>query len=296
MNKIPVGKTIRFAYAFTFGDIGTIIGLIWIPAVLNAVVSFLALRGYDASASASGGVPPGFGLLMLSIIFGALIFAVIAVAVTQQALGLREGSTLAHFSLGNMELRVLGGFFGLFFLIVLFAVALAMASLLIALLAGMLGGKADGAAAGALASIVTLVGLGAIFYAGVRLSFLFVPSAVVDGEFGLTRSWQLTRGNFWRIVIVGLATVLPVFLLVFAAQIAVLGPEYFESIVAMMKDQAHAAKYTAEQAQLTSAKMPLLLGLGFVITPITNGLVFAPAAFAYRVLSGKGEVASAGSQ
>ncbi|HEY0107677.1 MAG TPA: hypothetical protein VGB91_16470, partial [Rhizomicrobium sp.] len=107
---------------------------------------------------------------------------------------------------------------------------------------------------------------------------------------------QLTQGNFWRIVAVGLATVVPVLLVAGFAQVAILGPEYFASIVAMTKDQAHAAKYAAEQAQMTAAKMPLLVGLGFVLTPITNGLVFAPAAFAYRVLSGKGEVASAGTQ
>ncbi|MEJ0044147.1 MAG: hypothetical protein WDM81_18895 [Rhizomicrobium sp.] len=40
MNKIPVGETIRFAYAFTFGEIGTVIGLVWIPLVINAVGAF----------------------------------------------------------------------------------------------------------------------------------------------------------------------------------------------------------------------------------------------------------------
>jgi len=49
MNKIPVGETIRFAYAFTFGEIGTIIGLIWIPTLINAVATFFALRAYYAT-------------------------------------------------------------------------------------------------------------------------------------------------------------------------------------------------------------------------------------------------------
>ena len=41
MNKINVWNAIRFAYAFTFGDIGTIIGLIWLPTLLIAVLQFL---------------------------------------------------------------------------------------------------------------------------------------------------------------------------------------------------------------------------------------------------------------
>src|SRR6185437_697887 len=43
MNKIPVGQTIRFAYAFTFGEIGTVIGLTWIPTLINAVATFFVL-------------------------------------------------------------------------------------------------------------------------------------------------------------------------------------------------------------------------------------------------------------
>ena len=48
MNKIPVGRTIIFAYAFLFRNIGTIVGIAWLPAVLTAAVGYLA-RTYAMS-------------------------------------------------------------------------------------------------------------------------------------------------------------------------------------------------------------------------------------------------------
>ena len=131
--------------------------------------------------------------------------------------------------------------------------------------------------------------LGLLAYAMIRLSFLFVPAAVDGTEFGLARSWELTKGNFWRILAVGLATILPLALVLGAAELAILGPEYLANVAAMIRDPAHSATYVAVAAQLEAPKMPMLLGLSFVVTPITNGLLFAPAAYAYRVLSGRGD-------
>jgi hypothetical protein len=126
----------------------------------------------------------------------------------------------------------------------------------------------------------------------IRLSFLFVPAAVAESGYGITRSWELTNGNFWRIVAVSLGTILPLAILLAVVQSALVGPEYFRIILAMAQDSAHMARYSVELDDLITAKIPLLLGFGFVMTPITNALLFAPAAFAYRVLSGKTVAAS----
>ena len=50
----------------------------------------------------------------------------------------------------------------------------------------------------------------ALIYILVRLGFLLAPAAAMEGGFGLERSWKLTKGNFWRIVAIGLATLLPI--------------------------------------------------------------------------------------
>lgn len=291
MNKIPVGQTIRAAYAFTFGEIGTVIGLIWIPIVLNAVVSFMIeqyLRGQRA-VLAPDQVPPGAGLVSLYYIAVPLIAAMIAVAITRQALGLRQGQAIAHVSIGPSELRVYAGFAGLFLLFFIFAMGIGLGAIVLAGLGSVLTpDKGLGLQIGAIAAdIVALAGIAGLVYAMLRLSFLLVPSAVVEGTFGLSRSWELTKGNFWRIFAIVAATTLPISLLILAINLVVLGPEYWTAIAAMAADQAHAPKYMAQLVAIAEPKLPVLLGIGLVLAPVTNGLLFAPSAFAYRVLTGK---------
>ena len=205
MNKLPVGKTIQFAYAFTFGQIGTVIGLIWIPTLINAVASFFVLGGYYQALAGSfdSGVPPAGAQVLYPLLLAVLtmmLLSMIGVAITQQALGLRQGPAFAHVSLGTFELRVFGGFFGLYMLLVLFVFVFA----LVVAGAGMAAASAGSAPTMALGvGFVALAGVCAIVYLATRLSFLLVP-AVLDGrDFGLSRSWELTRGNFWRIFAIG---------------------------------------------------------------------------------------------
>ena len=290
MNRIPVGQTIRFAYAFTFGEVGTVIGLVWIPLVINAVAEFLIEHSFAGAPPAdSTSLPPGFGYFALYSILAVLLVAMIATAITRQAMGLRQGPALAHVSLGTAELHVFGGIAGLYLLFFIFAMGATLAVVLVGGLASTLApskaiGEMIGAAAG---SLTALAGLGAVFYAMVRLGFLFVPAATDGGGFGLSRSWELTRGNFWRIVAVCAATSLPVSLVVLAINLTILGPDYIASVAGMVQDQGHLAKYAAEQSRITSAKLPMLLGVSLILAPISYGLLFAPAAFAYRALSGK---------
>ena len=295
MQKLPVGRIVRLAYAFTFGEIGTIIGLVWIPALVTAVGGFFAMGGYyGAMADATqSGVPmaggPQFAFFFLYLVVALLLAAVMAVAVGKQALGLREGPAIAHFALGGQEARVFGGFIALYLLIVMFSAAVLLLSagggVAVAMLA-----KANPVATAVSAivlAVLVIAGLLAVLYISVRLSFLFIPAAVVDGEFGITRSWELTKGNFWRIVAIGLAVFVPVLLVVGGVELVILGPGYFALLQKMVQDQAHTAVYQAEQMRLMLARLPFLVGLQLVITPIIQGLMISPAAFAYRFLTGK---------
>ena len=297
MNKIPVGQTVRLAYAFTFGEIGTVIGLIWVPTLINAVASFFALRAYynTLADSLQSGLPPsgaGVGLPFLLAFLAMLLVAMIGVSLTQQAWGMRQGPAFAHVALGSTELRAFGGFFGLYLLFILF----------IAIVAIVLGIAAAGSAtaiqsnprlvgpAGAVVALAAVAGICAVVYAVIRLSFLLVPSVVDSGEFGLTRSWQLTKGNFWRIVAVGAATLLPIALIFVIAEFAILGPSFF------IPDMTHPAGPNlgklAAQMRAMQDHMPVLMGLSFVVSPLLYGLMFSASAFAYRALSGQGGVAA----
>jgi hypothetical protein len=294
MNKIPVGPAIRFAYAFTFGEIGTVIGLIWIPTLINAVASFFVLRAYYLTLADSfeSGLPPEGAQVMLPFLLALLsmfLLAMIGVAITQQALGLRKGPAFAHFSLGSAELRVFGGLFGLYLLLVLFMFIFAIVVIGAAVGGAAAVGSAGNAAplVGAGIGVIALVGFFAVIYLAVRFSFLLIPAALDGGEFGLTRSWQLTKGNFWRIFAIGLATLTPCLLILGIAEFAILGPDFFMPDMATAKDATANLHHMALQMRAMQAHMPLLMGLSFVISPVMYGLLFAPAAFAYRILTGK---------
>jgi hypothetical protein len=293
MNKIPVGQTIRFAYAFTFGEIGTIIGLIWIPTLINAVATFFALRAYYSTLADSfeSGMPPAgasLGLPILLAFLAMLLVSMIAVAITQQAMGLRQGPAFAHIALGSAEWRTFGGFFGLYLLFVLFIVVFAIV-VSVAAVASAAVTQANPKLAAATAAVVgaaSLAGVFVIAYMVVRLSFLLVPSVVDGGEFGLTRSWQLTKGNFWRIVAIALATLLPIFLVFVIVETIILGPGFFIPNFKHAGDTAAALRNMVSQMRAMQDNMPLLMGLSFVVSPLLYGLMFSASAFAYRFVSG----------
>jgi hypothetical protein len=295
MNKIPVGQTIRFAYAFTFGEIGTIIGLIWIPTLINAVAGFFATGTYYRALADSldTGLPPmgtaatlPFVLAFVSL----LLLAMIAVSITKQALGLREGPAFAHIALGSAELRTFGGFFGLYLLLVLFVMVFLVVVGAVAFGAAAAIKANAGAATLLTASVglAVLIGILVLAYVVVRLSFLLVPSVVDGNEFGLTRSWQLTAGNFWRIVAVSCVTLLPVAVVFAVAEFVILGPGFYSPDMTTAKDATVNLHRLAQQMRSVETHMPALMGLSFVISPVLYGLAFAPAAFAYRALAGKG--------
>src|SRR5690348_1038247 len=124
MNKIPIGKTIAYAYNFTFGQLGTIIGLSWFPLVIIAVLQFLPYAvGGDVNAQPTNLSEEGrIGLeRFASSLVQMLLYAIIYVPVTRQALGTRQGGALFHFSLGPAEFRLFGAL--VLFVLVLMAMA-----------------------------------------------------------------------------------------------------------------------------------------------------------------------------
>jgi hypothetical protein len=297
MNKIPVGQVISRAYAFTLGEIGTVIGLIWIPTVLVVVGSFLVqhMNAGQPMPDPAGPpqMPPNFGFSLLFAVVSLLLSAMIAVALTRQALGLRQGPAFAHVALGSEEFRVFGAFAILYLLIFLFALGIGIvAGIGSVTLTMVMPGHTGAAASGAIIVVAALAGICALIYTAVRLSFLMVPAAVNEGEFGLTRSWQLTQGNFWRIVGIACGTLLPIGIVLLIAESVILGPGYFALADQMVRDPSQTAKYLAQLQDMIVQKSPLLFGLGLLFAPLTNGLVFTPAAFAYQMVSGKVIVAS----
>lgn len=290
MIKIPVVQTIRFAYEFTFRHIGAIIGLIWIPQLLMSLGGYFMQKPYMDQIAAGAGEASGGGteiLLALGYVIVALfLVAVIGVAVTRQALGLRQGPAVAHFSFGAAELRVVGGTVAIVMLLVLFLLALSVAMLALGQGVKLLHLDATGTSLmQGVVGVLMLGGICAIIYVMVRLSFLFIPASVAEENYGIERSWEKTRGNFWRILAVALACQLPVLLLISALEMAILGPQYFANEFALMTDPTAAARLGAEHMRLYSNGLPLLLGLNFAMAPLVYGLVLSSSVAVYRALT-----------
>ena len=289
MNKLPVGQIIRQAYAFTFGEIGTVIGLTWIPTLINTVAAYFMLRGYALTLeSLETGIPPSDAQAFLPLplaILSLFLVGMIGVALSRQVLGLRKGPAFAHVEFGGETLREFAGFIGVYLMTMLFILAFMVAVGAIAAVAG----AAAGPAAGAIAGLAGLIGVFALIYAVLRLGFLLIPSVVVDGQFGLTRSWQLTRGNVLRIVAILFATLFPLMLVSDVATALVMGP-LPQAPTVQPTDMAGVIHIWAEQLRATLPHLPALMGVSLILAPLAYSLLFTPAALAYRILSGKATI------
>jgi hypothetical protein len=278
--KIPVGKTIAYAYSFTFGQLGTIIGLCWLPLVLMAVLQFLpyAFGGNPmASENATAAGRQGLENLVSSLLM-LLLYSIMYVPVARQALGLRQGSALVHFALGPPEFRVFGAMLLFFLLLMAMAMGIGILVLLLGGLTALTGKNPIVAIAGALAMIAAMLGF---IYALVRLAFLIVPVTVAEGHVSLIRGWLLARGNFWRIFGVMLAVLLPVYLLHLIGLIVIAGPGLVAPLPA---DAAAAEQALSTRFALVGQHMPAYLGLILILAPFDIGLGIGASAFAYRAL------------
>lgn len=281
MKKLPVGEAIRFAYHFTFGQLGTIIGLVWIPLVVIAVLQFLPYGMGDAMLSREDN-PAAYGSAQLrAIIFMfviVLMYACLFVSVTQQALGLRQGGAIYHFALGRTELRMWGTLLLLGAILIMLLLAVALFTTVGVIAAAR---AVDRSLAGPVQSALLFIGACAFIYVMVRLGFLLVPATVVEKKIGFESSWKLSQGNFWRISLAAFVVTLPIAILVFAAQYALMGRE----LVAIARSGGSLETITTQLEVLTGRHAPEIIGVNLIVAPFVYGLYLATAAFAYRTLS-----------
>ncbi|HWC63707.1 MAG TPA: hypothetical protein VG501_08795, partial [Rhizomicrobium sp.] len=98
----------------------------------------------------------------------------------------------------------------------------------------------------------------------------------------LPRSWNLSAGNFWRILGIMLATMGPV---VLAAAVAEM---LLEGRGPSMPSLDNSGAAAAAELHNMSVNMPITQGLGFLIAPLLLGLVSSCSAFALAALKNGG--------
>lgn len=274
INKLPVGRTIIDAYGFTFGQLGTIIGLIWFPMVISALLSFLpeiaGATGEAGTPNAGTSAIEGLALMLLSFLLLAIMFA----AVTRQALGLRQGPATFHFALGQPEFRVYGALLLLYFLVIIAAVVVVVA-------------QNFGGPAGLIARVAGLPAMLLILYAVIRLGFLVVPAIVVENRVDFARVWSLTGGNFWRIFLVILGIAVPLWLVDIVSIFALMGREIMAALPPPgTADPQVVQKHLTDLYEIFGRHNPELMGIYLILAPFTVGLFLSASASAYRALAG----------
>jgi hypothetical protein len=277
MRHIAVVATIRDAYKFAATHLGGVIGLIWVPMVLLTVMGFFSFQRYyndfiDAMASGNVATLGPSMLMMLGYLLAALLLqAVIYVSVIQFALGSRTAPSVAHFAFGALEWRMFRAFLafvGIILALVLPAFIAANAAL------GMAGNRIP---AGVAPMLLMLILYGAILLAMPRFLALLPTIAVAENAPVLRRAWALSAGNFWRLLAVLVAIFGPVFVLFAGVEMALAS---HGAVPLAGTDQVMLVASLVRAREI----LPLVSGLGFLISPLVVALFAGASVSAWRAL------------
>jgi hypothetical protein len=308
MSKIPVGQTISQTYALAFGRYLPNLGVIWLYYLLmGAITYFLILPAYahmpdmlrDMAQHAGQNpqtpyVPPamsqiisrvwGFSLLMY------LLFVPIAVGVTKEALGLRTGPRFIYFDIGIREVLAIAGWIAVVVIWYVAFIVIAIIAAIIAVVVGVAFGvssaQSNPSAFLALVPLIFVAGF-AIFllmmYIFVRLGYLMLPVTVAEQQFGVFRSWQMTKGNFWRIFLILIATLGPLLVVEFVYLIVMYGSEFVQAFQQIQQHPKDATPMIGFSMAMRYGMVTWIAGL--VIAPVSYGLIYGQSAFAYRAIT-----------
>jgi len=295
MNKIPVGRTIAQAYGFAFGRYFTTLGIIWLPALAMMALTYYFRADLSAAmmagAHGESSFPFNGQLARLNLLFqfvGLVIGAIISVGVTKAVLGLPRGPRFFYAGFGAAELRVIVGYFALALLFFVFVVGFAIGVGILAGVTAAVVGRMGSEEARVIAALGVILAVFVVWfvllYIFARLTFLFLPSTVAEKRIGIARSWELTRGNFWRIFVIGLSIFIPMTIVICAAAVAWLGREYFDFMMQHANEPEAVRAYMMQRVSSMYSNYPVVAGIMLVAYPVFYGLVLSPASFAYRAL------------
>jgi hypothetical protein len=303
MKKIPLESTIVGSYKFLFQNIISIIGTIWLPfvialaavgALLYAVVPHQWLAcDFSPIADPGAYVRAKLPMFMIGVpvimITGLLTGAMIRVGLLRHALGEKTKTTWVYLSLGARVWRMIGAI--LLIIVIAYAIELAIIVLVAAshfILAAI--PNVPMAVAILVKAVIILVGV--IFAVSViaRLAF-FLPAVVVaENKVGVSKAWQLGKGNVWRILAVLLAVIVPVMII---AGVVV----HFTILASVLSVVAtgHEPKTPAEVMTILKSLLPVLpviLAVYLVAGIAMAGLVAGAIGKAYKAVTAPDEVSA----
>lgn len=307
MEKVPVWQTVGRSFGFAFERYPRILGAVWLPALLLFLCDYLALRSAlpnfqtildFAVQHPNERLPPGliqhdrFGPAVNLLVYVAGVW--LNVGVIKEALGTREKPGFVYVALGMAELRLIGAWLLWLAFVIGAAIVLAILAVLFVVIGAAMvsDGTITGSAAAAskpwligAAVVCALAVVAAAIYFAVRLMVLVGPVTVAERRFGLWRSWELSKGNFWRLF--GIELILS--LAVAVVQLVVLAGFLAAAFLALKAPlpQAPAPLALAVLRAILGAIptfAPIAGGVVLLLLPITAGLRIGATVFAYRAL------------
>jgi hypothetical protein len=288
MGKIPVGKTVAYAYSFAFGNILNILGVAWFPFLIIGVGGYFLMMPYIAAVQQFlttqdvSSLGSTFLLLPVFVILVVVCMSMVTVEVVREALGMDPGRKFFYFSLDKPVWRLIGAYL----LLMLILIGLGIAGAIVLGILVWLAAMADANAALLVSSVGGVILVLAMFLIAVRLVFLLPAVVVAENHISLKRGYHLTYGNFWRIVGVVLAIVIPLALVQSAVQMAVFGSDFMAmNIMPSDSPEEMAAKLQVLQTQLQSGLL-IMVPIWIVVSIVNLGLTAGAGAFAYRALTG----------
>lgn len=301
--KIPLERTIGDTYKFAFSNILSIFGITWLPCVLMIALTGAAVwslwpdfAALDWSASPDVAYNRevfvhlwlkmiGIGLPLYVLIY--VFFAMITVGIQRKALGLMEGPVFVYFSLGGAVWRLLGAMI-LGIAVIFLNILLTEGIVFVMFWVGE--HYSLPSAFGLIEAIAVIAGVCWFFYSTARLLFFMPPALIAEGGLGLARSWELGRGNFWRIFAIVIACVLgPMLVISMVSQIVVM-PFMGQALMQIQQAAENHQVLSPEQMWAIIGPplhnfLPLWIAYEIVTLPIILGLQNAVSAFAYKNLT-----------
>ncbi|MEY4880013.1 MAG: hypothetical protein RJB62_1482 [Pseudomonadota bacterium] len=286
MNKIPVVQVIGLGYAFLVAEFRTVLRVCWLPALLIAGADYLTRRYslfYVGEAESVATLAISYLVLISGLFVVLLNSAIMMTGMVRHALRLPLTPGSFYFPFGPMERRMfraltllaLGLFFALSFLSVISAQLFTLAGVDMTQPP-----ETQTPGAGALFVSLTLLLLFiAVFVAALRIGFLLAPVVVAEGK-GLARSFQLSNGNFWRILAVLLVAILPLGLTIGFVQLALITATAGQDI---LTEPSQSVQGIVES--VAAAQPVLWAALNFASTVLAVGLIYPIAAFAYGTIT-----------
>jgi hypothetical protein len=293
MKKIPVGATIVYAYRFAFGQAPTLLRAIWLPLLAQLVVAFFLIKRSALLFAAMDAQDPSvitlIGPVLLLVPLIILLFFVQLTAAMETALGNPPRSWFT-FHLDKPMWRLLGGFLITALIIIVMMTGYLIVLYVLAFLAeaALKASVSTGAGRGIfilIAAGAVLVGYGGVIFVAVRFLFLMAPVSVSHHQIGLEQAWRLSAGNFWRILLIALAIVIPVMIVNYVYTFSLMGfPPSPTGASKQAREAAEAAWRVAEMNAMAD-HWYLTLPLSGALLLFQFGAGCAAQVFAYRALT-----------